>query len=269
MWRGICCASLAGCALESTLGTEPVEAPESFPEAPEVVSEPVDSGAPPPEVRVYALYERVVEEVENPSPLESGTADGLTHAVKRLVWQVGASTYQEQLCATWGNKVFGTTWSFVADFAEQRGILDRVATITDDQFVAGPYLDLLGTDVQSGPLPVQTDDPGVVDSDGDGLPGVTLFIANDTLGSGELYVAQRSTTTLTGTWRDSFHASGSIAAEAETSNLDATTWWLNLEGPPNTPRPEKNFFNVVRIDEALDCEGIYLQREELGLLVEP
>ena len=170
----------------------PIEPPETFPEP--VPDEPGDE--------VFAMYERIVEEVANPSPLESGTANAETHAVKRLVWKAGTATYQEQLCATWANEVFGTLWSFPPGFVDRQPVVERSVRSSDEgfDFEGGPHIDLLGTDVSEGRLPTEPDDAGVIDEDADGKPGVTVLIDNNLLGSGEVYVVQRSTSRLRGLW---------------------------------------------------------------------
>ncbi len=227
--------------------------------------------APPqdPDDEVFALYERVVEATENPSPFSSDTRDSETYALKRLVWTPGAEVYREQLCATWGNEVFGTTWSFVADFPERRGILERPLVVLDDErFEAGPYPDLLGTDVASGPLPEEPDDPGVVDTDGDDQPGVTVFIDNDFV-SGEVYIAQRSVTALRGDFVDADTATGPIDTETESNTLDASNALLRLQGPGNEPQPDKSFFVLMRIDPGLDCATIDREADDWGLTERP
>ncbi|MEN0067258.1 MAG: hypothetical protein AAGA48_34320 [Myxococcota bacterium] len=251
----VACSSTEG----PTAG-EILEGPEDFPEAPP--QKKADE--------VFALYERVVEATDNPNPFSSGTADSETHALKRMVYTPGDVTYREQLCATWGNEVFGTRWTFAADFPERRGIVERPLVQLDEAgFEAGPYADLLGTDIETGPLPEEPDDPGVVDTDEDGEPGVTVFIDNDILGAGEVYIAQRSTTRLVGDWVDADMATGPFETNTESNTLDASTVWLRIQGPGNEPQPEKSFFVLMRIDPTLDCMAIDEQADGWGLTERP
>ncbi|MEM6931319.1 MAG: hypothetical protein AAF602_30595, partial [Myxococcota bacterium] len=222
---------------------EPIELPEAPPQD--------------PDDEVFALYERVVELASNPIPGNNNTRDSETYALKRLVHTPGEAVYREQLCATWGNEVFGVTWSFAADFPELRGIQERPLVTLDDQtFEAGPYPDLLGTDVETGPLPDDPDDPGVVDLDQDGEPGVTVFIDGPI--SGETYIAQRSTTALRGDWVEADTATGPIDTEVESNTLGASNILLRID-PPTEPQPDKSFFVLMRIDPELDCAAIDAQ----------
>ena len=272
MWRSVWCMAIgfAACEPKLQVGTRstPIEEPETFPEAPDT-----DTGEPTteaPATVVYALYERNAETVQDPNPLNNNTAQGLTHSIKRVVWEEGSGTYQEQLCLTWGNEVFGTTWAFADGFAAQRGILERPVDIEPGvRFEAGPYLDLLGTDLETGELPTTPDEPGVVDTDKDSLPGHTIYINNNVMGDGEVYVVQRSDTTLSGTWVDSFRATGPVVADTESNTIDASTWWLNLQGPANSPDPASSYFVLLRVNPDMDCQAIYEDRESLDLMVQP
>lgn len=261
---------LTGC-LFSDSSVNPEDPDRGVPPPP--IEDPAQIPEPPPQEaddEVFALYERVVEETDNPSPFDNDTADSETYALKRLVYTPGEGTYREQLCATWGNEVFGTTWSFADDFAERRGVLDRpVVQIDDLGFDAGPYVDLLGTDLEEGPLPVEVGDPGIVDTDEDGQPGMTVFIDNSLLGMGEVYIAQRSVTRLAGDWVDSDVLTGPIETSTESNTLDASTWWLRIQGPGNEPAPEKSFFVLQPIDPALSCADINQQAEAWGLTERP
>lgn len=272
MWQraaGIAVGLMVGCSTAVDPGSTPVVPPETFPEAPDE-PEPTGSTTDGPEMQVYALYERNVEAVSNPNPLESTTADGITHSIKRIVFQEGDASYDEQLCLAWGNEVFGTTWAFAPDFPTQRGILQRpFQMVPGKTFEAGPFLDLLGTDLTSGALPTEPDEPGVVDTDEDGEPGHTMFITNNTLGQGEVYIVQRSSTVLSGEFVDSFRATGSVATDTESNTVDASTWWLDLQGPANAPNPEASFFVLLRVNPEMDCEAIYEDRESLALMVRP
>ena len=262
-WRFLLVFALSSCAVVtggSSARNGPDDLEATIPEA------PTDQT---PEDEVFALYERVVEATENPSPFSNDVVDSETYALKRLVYTSGDDVYREQLCATWGNEVFGTTWSFVPDFPERRGILERpVVQLDDDGFEAGPYADLLGTDVESGPLPEEPDDPGVVDMDDDGNPGVTVFIDNAIV-SGQVYIAQRSTTTLRGSWVDADTATGPFETVTESNTLDASNALLRLQGPGNEPQPDKSFFVLMRIEPTLDCAAIDEQAEAWGLLERP
>ncbi|MBX2797479.1 MAG: hypothetical protein KTR31_07425 [Myxococcales bacterium] len=246
-----------GEAVVGTRANDPITEPTLFPDATETKA--VQGEA------FFALYERVVEEVSNPNPLDDTVVDSETHAIKRLKWTPGEPTYVEQLCHTWGNEVFGTTWSFAEDFAEKRGLLQRPVGGSSTGLQAGPYVDLLGTDVQSGALPEEPGDPGVVDTDQDGNPGVTVFVTNDPLGSGEVYLAQRSQTQLSGTWVEDGVGTGSIDTEVESSRLGVSEWWLGIPAPAGTPSPEKSFFVLMEVDAAMDCQAIFEARNEMGL----
>lgn len=271
MWRGLWWIPLGLAACEPSLlvgtASTPVQEPETFPEAPDDTAEPTKEA---PQTIVFALYERIAEIVTDPNPVSNNTAEGLTHAIKRVVWQEGAATYAEQLCLVWSNEVFGTTWWFAEGFAAQRGILERPVQLEPGASLdAGPYLDLFGTDLETGNLPTTSKEPGVVDTDLDGAPGHTIYIHNNVMGDGEVHLVQRTSTRLLGEWVDSFRASGPLVADTESNTIDATTWWLNLQGPANQPDPAGSYFVWLRVNPAMDCEAIYEDRDSLDLMVRP
>ena len=280
--------SAGGCVQDHGLGvreTAPELQDDDFPDAPENPSrpegtdptttlDPGDRTAVEPLVLVYAMFEQTVEERVNPSPVNNDTADAITYAVKRLVWEEGAGAYDEQLCVTWGNEVFNSTWSLVSDFATQRGILERpvahdTGTHGAGTFTVGQFTDLLGTTVAQGPLPADADDSGVVDTDADGNPGVTVFVSHRTFGDGESYFLERVFVTLSGEWVEPTVATGSLVSVAQTVTLENSTWWLGLGNDDGTLQTDDSWFQMIEVDPAMDCAAIYDDREELGLFDRP
>lgn len=145
----------------------------------------------------------------------------------------------------------------------------RTATLsaaeTGASFTAGPHIDLLGValdDPAGDDLPTEPDDDAVVDHDGDGEPGVTVHVDQEIMGEGDVYVAQRSTTTLEGVVVATDRIEGWIDATPEQSVLGASEWWLELE-TESIPDPDSSYFVFQEIDTGWGCAEILAAKEDL------
>jgi hypothetical protein len=100
------------------------------------------------------------------------------------------------------------------------------------------------------PLPHTASDPAVFDEDRDGHPGMTIDIGG--IMSGQIYVAQRSWTELSGTMIGSNGFVGSVRFGNEQVVLRATS--PRLEHPPRTRAvPARSWFRMMRLFDGARC----------------
>ena len=128
------------------------------------------------------------------------------------------------------------------------------------QLVVPPFVALNGvrlSDPFSERLPQNPSDPRVVDSDGDGKPGVTTQITVLGLISGEAYVVQRSMLSLKGTVVSPDLIQGLLTWKDEQVTLAATSSFLvqSAQGRPD-PVLENSYFILRRIIGNKTCEEI-------------
>lgn len=101
-------------------------------------------------------------------------------------------------------------------------------------------------------LPVDADDPRIVDPNGDGKPGLTVRVEG--LIEGALYVVQRGWTVLSGSVDGSDRIRGRVRWGSEQVVVDATH--ILLTDPPST-RPHRNgrlsYFEMGRVSPETDC----------------
>lgn len=111
---------------------------------------------------------------------------------------------------------------------------------------------VLGADLKSratDPLPTDANDARVRDDDEDGKPGVTVRVSG--LVSGEIYLAQRSTSRLSGhATADGFH--GTIHFTNDQSILGATKDVLK-RNPNAKPDPSRSEFTLRKLTRNLTC----------------
>lgn len=99
-------------------------------------------------------------------------------------------------------------------------------------------------------LPTSAHDRRVRDTDGDGKPGVTVRVHG--IVSGEVYVAQRSSSSLEGV-KKANGFSGMVRFQTEESILGASKGALKKHVETRT-NPERSFFRMVRVPESTSCE---------------
>lgn len=126
--------------------------------------------------------------------------------------------------------------------------------------VRGATLD----DPERDPLPTRADDARVVDSDGDGKPGLTVKASALGILSGDVYVVQRVRTRLIGTLVSPDRIEGLVEWSTEQLTLGATNP-LFLGTLPSRPDPatESSCFLLIRIDPAWTCADILAHRTSL------
>ena len=116
--------------------------------------------------------------------------------------------------------------------------------------VKGARLD----DPENDPLPTQSDDPRVVDQDGDGKPGLTVHVSVMGLIEGDVYVVQRDRSRLVGTVVSADAAEGLLEWTSEQSTLGASSSFF-LSGAAARPDPvaQHSYFRARRVAEGTTC----------------
>lgn len=132
----------------------------------------------------------------------------------------------------------------------------RGETIT---FVQEPYVEVRGAtldDMLEDALPVDPDDPRVIDQDGDGFPGMTVNVNLMGLIEAQIYVVQRVQYQLFGIL-SSDRIEGTIEWADEQVVLAATNPMLMADstGYPD-PDLSKHIFIMIRAQEAWTCEWL-------------
>lgn len=119
-------------------------------------------------------------------------------------------------------------------------------------FIQPPQTLVIGAELDSverDPLPSDPRDTRVRDHDGDGKPGVTVLVSG--IVSGEIYLAQRNTSHLTGhRTPDGFH--GTIHFTNDQSILGATKGVLK-RNPNAQPDPKRSEFLLRKVEGRLTC----------------
>jgi len=111
-------------------------------------------------------------------------------------------------------------------------------------------------DAAADPLPTTSDDPAVVDQDGDGKPAMTLRVTG--LVDGEIYVVQRGWTELTGGPESDDEIRGELAFEAEQNVVGsdpANLQDLASEASTDTA-PCASRFRMRRVSDDADCDFV-------------
>jgi hypothetical protein len=114
-------------------------------------------------------------------------------------------------------------------------------------------------------LPTDPNDPRIIDADGDGNPGVTATIKVSEDLQGELYLARREIFAYDVTQVSEDRFEGVIEDDSEQLIIGASDplfaasdgQWTQLDDP------ERNPVIWVRVDDALDCDGLAEQRDDL------
>jgi hypothetical protein len=116
-------------------------------------------------------------------------------------------------------------------------------------------VDTLGFDPERSPdLPRRATDAGVVDSDRDGRPGVTIDLVVPILGRAELYVAQRGSMRLDGWLVDGGGAQGTI----ELGPIEQVTLGTSTGIAVSSPRivPVDGQFVLTPVAPSTDCNDL-------------
>jgi hypothetical protein len=143
---------------------------------------------------------------------------------------------------------------------------------TLDTRVSPPRLDVPGhpevhgavlEDPMTDPMPTTADDPRVFDADGDGQPGLTVYVTG--IIDGGLYVVQRNMATIEGATVSATRMEGLMGWSQEQVVLGSDNSIL-AENPMVTsvdPTPENTHFVAVRIPADWACDEILAHRDTL------
>ena len=138
----------------------------------------------------------------------------------------------------------------------------------DFRFSQDWYAEVRGAileDPESDPLPIDPEDPRLVDLEGDGHPGMTIQASIFGLFKGEGYAVQRYRYRLDGTVFDANTIIGFIDWTSEQTVVAATNpLFMESFSDGTDPDPTKHQFVMIRIDEQWTCETL---RERLPTLL--
>lgn len=239
---------------------------------------PLDTGDPeatddPVDERVFALLEVVSTLIDDPNPFSGETGTTQLFATKRVEWRREGVQVQwrERVCGMSSTEIFGTLTVYPELLVSSLPEVERQATLSDAvvgaTFVMEAQVTLLGAileDPYLDPMPDTAEDPEVWDQDGDSLPGVTVRVDQELLGSGEVYVAQRTFTSYEGVVESATRVGGYLESDNEQVVLDASTWWLLLEtNSRDDPERDHSWFAFEQIESSMSCEDIQDQAGEL------
>lgn len=210
----------------------------------------------------YAAQQSIAVQVKNPNPMARSrwtTVRTSGWGLVDLVETDGLLSYTESTCDVATSRVFGTSTEYSAAFIASLGSRSRTGRIVGGQLTAGPYVQVIGADAAAPELTPEA----AVDTDRDGLPGVTISVQQSVMGQGDVYVAQRSVTSLTMD-RVGEGWTGTISSEVDELVLDATTWWLKADRASRPhPDPAQSTVSWIPVSDETTCADLLLQRDDL------
>lgn len=256
-------------ALGLALGTEPApaEATGAAPAAP-------PAAAAKPIVRTYAMRQKFVSQMKDPNPFNNtGWRSTHTYTWALVTWrELGDRVdYKERTCGVWTQPVFGGRPIYRDAFIRGVPVRDRSGKLTGEGpvrlFRAGPYPQQFGVkldDPFNDGLPTAPDDPRLSDDDQDGKPGVTVEIYHPMVGSGEVYIAQRSIVSLEGEVLPDGMVRGYVRTAPNMFRIDGNRWWLKIDSPQRPhPDPKMSPFVMVEMPARATCDDVLAQKDTL------
>jgi hypothetical protein len=107
-------------------------------------------------------------------------------------------------------------------------------------------------------VPTKASDPGVIDGDQDGHPGVTVQIDVMMFGTSELYVAQRGHLWLEGQLEDDGSVRGMVhMAPVVQHTMDASNRFM-MASPPIRPDPTNSWFELWPVSDKTTCKDVQM-----------
>jgi len=227
--------------------------------------------------RYWALKQVTTTVVNVPflSGIDALAAQSFNYYV--LEWrQEGDTIYQDELlCVTEISEVMGVQTVVPDQFYIYHGFQTRKAEVSTMKvgadYIAPDNLSVYGAaldDPWSDPLPTSATSSTELDSDQDGSPGFTSVITG-WLGDGyaEVYVAQRSVTTMSGQVVSNDRIEGNIAMDLEQVILGASEGdeWAAADGYESVqdPDPSHNFFILQALSGSMTCDQLLSQKDTL------
>jgi len=107
-----------------------------------------------------------------------------------------------------------------------------------------------------GKVPRRLGDPGLVDGDGDGKPGVTIRIQAPVLGPAELYVVQRGSMILTGALLAEGGVAGTVTLGPIEQHTVAASNNLLVSSPRIEPVSAESWFRLTPVAPTAGCKDI-------------
>lgn len=133
------------------------------------------------------------------------------------------------------------------------------------RYEADMGFDAIGFDPRAtgGALPRDPADPGVVDADGDGNPGATIRIRIPLIGSGSLFIAQRTHLVLRAEDATPERTEGSVDIRLMEQHTLAAEPGRFRVTPDLRPDPSRSGFTLVRLPDGYGCVEVAARAEAL------
>lgn len=164
-----------------------------------------------------------------------------------------------RICSITAEPYGDTTTQFDAAFVAGLAPTRSVVVLEAARFEPTPRIQLVGwreDDDPTEPLPESDSDPRVFDADGDEAPGSTLHVRGAV--SGEIYIAQRATTALTGRFVSADRIEGTSHTLIERVILGTTNEVLRTGDTTHRPHPEpqRSPFELIRMVDGAGCDDV-------------
>lgn len=239
--------------------------------APGAASETFSEG---PVTRTYAMQQTFTSQMREPNPFSNQEWRSThTHTWSLVKWTQNGTqvSYSETTCGLRTDKVFGAETQYPESFIKAIDVRHRTGTLSGldagASFRAGPYVQAFGvnlTDPYRDSLPTDPSDPRIVDSDRDGNPGVTVGIYHPMVGTGHVFIAQRSVARLEGTMSEGGKVTGVVYTAPDMFKIDADRWWLKVDSPQRPhPDPKESPFVLVPVADGSTCEDVLRDKAQL------
>ncbi len=233
--------------------------------------DPADQG---PVERTYAMRQTFTSQMREPNPFSSQewrSTRTNTYAIVRWTQAGTQVSWTETTCGLHTDKVFGAETIYPDAFIRNVEVRNRVGVLSGAgpgaTFKAGPFVQSFGVrlaDPMRDPLPTTEDDPRLIDSDGDGHPGITVMIRHPMVGQGQVFVAQRSIARIEGTVNADGTVSGHILTAPDMYKIGADRWWLKVDSPQRPhPDPAQSPFMMVPVTDGISCGDLLARKGDL------
>jgi hypothetical protein len=224
--------------------------------------------------RTYAMRQTFTSQMRDPNPFaQAEWRSTRTNTWALVQWkQTGTRVeYTEVTCGVETDKVFGAETRYPPAFVRGVDVRHRTATLSAASgagtFRAGPYVQTFGVklaDPFRDELPTTEGDPRIVDTDGDGQPGMTVEIYHPLVGTGHVYVAQRSVARLEGQIDAAGVVRGVVYTAPDMFRVGADRWWLKADAPQRPhPDPAQSPFVMMPVEASTTCAGVLANRAVL------